>query len=475
MFDIDQLMNSPIDFVDYLSNTNAEESDLGVYKNILNIYNENNQIFDDIPILLTKKDIQTTEINTLVRIKCFVTERLPLEYFPYKFPVNDVFKSCLMGQNIEFLNDKASEINKYLRERHVYHARTPYPLSNWVTKDHSYSTSFILKFAYNPPLQPYEILDVIGIITDSVDDTFFEMNTKQTTFIALFHLKGTSLYKDISMFNMFIADARNLVLSVFVSLFCDESIGKILLFWLVSKVSHTKYDKAFGTFTLNLYNVSSDDSKALSAILNEFCTSFKCIDCAIDILNQDPFHSNDFDSHESHPIMIMNSTRIMINETNLKTGKFDEKGTRNVLILKKLVEEGKIQLINGVNQYISSLCQILVVSSKKSLFSVDVSIQVNKTNITTPQLTDEHISIIRAYIENIRNFSLSDEEDSIQHLEDLIIDSKNSLKLSQDSISLLYLFARLNSISYGSQIVTEEIWFEAREAFKAKCLDSSMS
>jgi len=174
------------------------------------------------------------------------------------------------------------------------------------------------------------------------------------------------------------------------------------------------------------------------------------------------------------PLQLPFHSHLLIDETKMECGQLTTLGLNNIKLLQDLLRQQTLKYEFHVYQ-LDYECDIrcLIISSTKSILSSDIYIRYQTeqeiNQITFPNLSKEQIDNIRRYLTYVGqqieldqtiNSASSDINTYIQ--EDFVNMRKQKLLTNLDDFHLLLVLARLQTLSYGENTLTQSHWNQAK-------------
>ncbi|CAF2145921.1 unnamed protein product [Rotaria magnacalcarata] len=277
--------------------------------------------------------------------------------------------------------------------------------------------------------------------------------------------------------------ARQYTLSLFESIFPnDKLLCEYLLLHIISRIYVRQLSVAYGKLSLNISNISAEQLSALEQLLQTILPLHSRLSITIDTLNTMQLMPNkdvaiddsDASQLKQTPLQLPFSSHLLIDETKMECGQLTTLGLNNIKLLQDLLRLQTLKYEFHVYQ-LDYECDVrcLIVSSTKSILSCDVHVRYQSEqevkDITFPNVAKEQIDNIRCYLtyvgqqlefdKTMNNIS-SDINTHIQ--EDFVNMRKQKLLTNLDDFHHLLVLARLEALSYGENVLTENHWNQAK-------------
>lgn len=487
---LDQILENPLEFIENLAQEENEEPDFGLNKLLNQYFKENPQDIHKIPLVCNLEDMQATFPGSLVRLRCSLAYSNETEYFPYRFLYQGKYKSCLLNE--EMPEDAPQDDLECLRKRYLYTAISIRPMTDWFLKESSTRVSHrkstttskkssnetirntpfdvIIKTAIEFKIRStFDTVDVIGVFSNA-DDSFELLDgmakRQLPTFLGLSFLEThcnsfNEQLQDISEIRKHILDILSTVL--------EPNQSKILLLWLLSSFTHSVGGTQLGSFSLNFSGANPEHVAQIVKIIENSVPLMKIINVSQEDLSKSNFVVEITDNGIFGDLKASSGTRFVINETELHEGEFSQKGARNIMVLKEMIEEQQIPFVyhDLINEpYSNQSCfRYIDFSSTKSLFKFDYSTQIGETPEFV-EIPEDQFIVIRKYLEyqtNLPKAEFNAEEEKF--IREKLTQKISEQKLTQERAQLMFLFFLLNMNSYGRKASIDNVWNETIEIF----------
>uniref|UniRef100_A0A915KDJ2 Mini-chromosome maintenance complex-binding protein n=1 Tax=Romanomermis culicivorax TaxID=13658 RepID=A0A915KDJ2_ROMCU len=292
-----------------------------------------------------------------------------------------------------------------------------------------------------------QILSSFRSFHDIGDDQTKQENVEQSRKLAVDYLKG--------------------------SLSNDELAAEYLLCNLICSTIRKEL-LILAKFTLNLYNVDSDQADKICNCLSLIYPKVQYLPLRLDILNKESLvPRKDYESNclETARLQLSSGTLLIVDETKLTSGQLNEQGIKNIAALKTLIVHQKLDydfVYHGV-EFPTDL-NILVLSEGISCLSNDYALPLNKSLETLTLNNDiRSLNVIRQYLMNIRSTDFTI-EDSVQEIirDDFVNMRRNEASVDQTRLHELLSLARWLNCSIKTQCLTESTWKKAKDMESAR-------
>ena len=500
--DFEEFLQNPSSYIHKLAQVETGEYDLGMKKLIDQNFRENPEQFYHIPIVSTLEEFHKTAPGTIVRLRCNIIEGPDREMFPYQFLCNGEFFSCLLDQTIP---EGAGDLNpRTLGERYCYTGISIRPMTDWfnetITQQNqklrtgqtasTYSEQNKKKEEHEKDSIPFkiklkttynlknksnlEMIDFIGCFVEEeeIDPSEFNgFDASLPTFIAFSYIPPAYFVPNtfgIDINKETMREMRNNVLQILSSIF-DEFQAKIFLLWLITKPTHFVGQIQMGGFNLNFHGVSGQEIEYVNGLMNAICPLYQFLEITPAVLNEKELKpiisEKDDESANISPLFCSSGTRYFFYEPKLIANELNETGVKNIEVLQSLVDLNQITIdIYGADYTFNLFNTIFSLSEEKSIFAFDLSIPIE--SISTPEITEEQINLIRFYVDQQRSFIFDASKTNEELFKNrLVTFQKEHGSLSQERMQLLFLFMMNTAKSIGEEEISLEICKEAEELF----------
>lgn len=488
--DFETLFSNPKQFIDNIVQVSDEKPDLGIQRRINEFFETNPESVNQIPVIATLGHLQMTIPGTLVRVRCVIIKYIDNEYIHLRQHCNGKYYTTIYQQDIPEDADRP-DVRSMANRICMLVSSIP-NISEWLVSElqpdvnpsnpslnlKEFSSEQMVrileepfqlnaKFLYEQPDLPCTIYDFIGFIDDDapwgVGESFSSTNP---TFIALTSVPVQSLYiPQIPSPEPSLSEVRGHLMSFLTQIF-DPPQAELLLLWMIGSVKSRKSGILLGLFSLNLFGCTKHIAKLIIHLFKYLFTAIIDIPLSIDYFNSIPFIPTvENQELKPTPLILASGTRLIIDETELDVGNFNQTGIENCQIIRKIFDQQQIDYVfEGELLSFNISYPTLILSQTRTILS-DQQTQIQAFcpvgNVNQPEINIDPnlLMIIRRYIENIRycEFSISDEDSKFTQ-EQLFKLLQSNRELTQANLHFLMIIAKLCSISLGSNSITKEIW-----------------
>jgi len=483
MFDLDFLIRSPSEFVDFLAQNIDNEGDFGINRCLLECYKQNNNCFDGLDQVSTMSDYMEIIPGKLTKFRCCLAADVATEYFPLRVFSEGKYHTPFLNGSIP---EDIYEQIPIMSERRIILAFSVHSMASWMRKeilpkkndphlaesesnnpeiDSDDSMLANIKVAFDYNVKPFHIVDVIGVFEnlpehDISSDTFFHhdgFSSSLPTFIGLCIIPIRANIPYQMTYN-----TRDVYQGVFS--FFNQYFGlmqtEMLMLWLAGRVTHRIGEIPFGLFSLNLFGVSCDNANSIYSILESVCSYIAKVNLNVASFNRQSLKPKVIQNDIHNTVFLSpTETRYIVDETSLDVGNFNEVGTENLNLIKKLMDDQSLSYyIEKADYEIPVSCPVLSLSISRSVLKCQVSIPLGETKEIPDSNSIADLDIIRHYIERIRFHEANPSETNGSIMHERLISIMNECVISQESLQLLYLLALLKACLVGENDISEEIW-----------------
>jgi len=257
-------------------------------------------------------------------------------------------------------------------------------------------------------------------------------------------------------------------------------LGLCFLLLLLLSFSRFKRHHTFAVGKLSINIVSfperEDFRSTLQSVLSSLVAKLVFFPLTLNNLNQVqlvPKKNYETNRLSTGLLQLCEGTHLVLDETQLTAGSLDGTGTKNLQYLNETLLWQHVQYDFLYNQIEFPVdIPTLILSSGKSLLGCDCRIPLlNRNNPFIPsQMTNEDfLDRCRFYIAFIRSFDfeLSEELTKIVQ-EDFVRIRKQNASVTQEDFHLWLTLARLISLSFGENSLTQERWEYVTSLEKAR-------
>ncbi|XP_040581636.1 mini-chromosome maintenance complex-binding protein [Lepeophtheirus salmonis] len=348
----------------------------------------------------------------------------------------------------------------------------------------------------SPDLVLNEPIDLFGIIAMSEEediqssDENIQVRVPPPSIVPRIHVL---LYKKLTHINPLLplslkyptceldmGGVREEVVSVFSNLlFGDRLSAEYLICHLASRVYGRNDVHSLGKYSLNLINVPlhGDYVSRFASVLSNILSCCHYLPLTIQNLNSFTFiPRKDYNANRliSGILQLCAGTHLILDETQLDSGKLTSDGLKNLTALGNLITWQKVEYNFSYYQMeFSADVPCLILSEGRSMLPSDVLIPLKPNHSTSYSVIDEKFKNIQDNIfadEKILNkfrkfltitqncpYDITDEvQKSIQ--DDFVVERKNNPNYSAEDLSNRLLLARFVSLTYGNTTLTPEVW-----------------
>lgn len=500
--DCDLLLNNPKQLIDDLAQVTDEMPDLGLKEKIDLFLSENPDFLDQIPVVATLGHLQMTLPGTLVRLRCVLVQNLGTDYLPLRIPGKDKYYTPIYQQDIPD-DVEMPDTRTFAQRTTMLVSSIPF-ISPWLINEFRpdiepqsqqlslqdfktadpgtlFEEPFQLKakFLYNQPDVPCLMYDLIGFIDDpepinsqstNLDEEYY---SSIPAFITLTSTKVESLYTpEIASTGPSLGEMRAQLMSFLTEIF-EPLQAELLLLWLVGCVKSRKEECIIGLFSLNLFEVDPDVAQFIINLFRYLLTSVIDISLNIDTLNSISLRpSIEHCELKPTPLIAASETRLIINETELDVGNFNQTGTENCRILQKIIGQQAVDYaFEGEIFQIFVSYPTLILSQTRSVLSdplnpIQAYAPIGEVRQPDSEINPDLLVLLRNYIENIRylDFDIQDEDTKFaeNQLHSVI---QSNRELTHNDLHFLMILNKLNCISHGADSINKEIWDRSLEIF----------
>lgn len=506
-FDFSRFIHSPCDFIQDRIQTRVDPPDFGITEDLNKIFAENPKLINQIPLVTKLSEVQACLPESLVRIRAVMRSfnesivvplAIETENGNYSFLARskipediivseDVIFNPTPGINfhlatgnqiiVELVDDYTQWTSEYLQTQKMQISKKSHDC-------HCNPTLILVRDLKNDNnlSKCYKVVDIIGYFEESQFDSgnspFDSFTAFIPTFVSLYS-KPVDYFFDIDRLpeDQF-ENARQITLKLLSTVF-DEKTAEIVLLWLLSRVRSRVGAQLVGIFSLNLFEISPEQPQIIINFLNNLCTSLTAYSCSIDNLNQKNLKPTIFmEGYQKSPIFSFENNRIIFDETQLSEGTLNETGTQNLRMINELVNFQSIVIQNLVSEpgtsdnfqfdmKIDISNPSLVLSTTRSLIDCDIHIPCSIVGIGEINVSEEELSIARAFIDQARfseiNLEKISKENSEAVIAKILAVKKSNDKYTQADLNLFVEIATCIMISHGTTEMTNDILTVAEE------------
>ena len=265
-------------------------------------------------------------------------------------------------------------------------------------------------------------------------------------------------------------------------LFGDCLAADYLICHLLSSIYARKDFLCLGTFPLNITHFPVAKYKAFPKDLYKFLTLFveksHLLEVTCENLNDfmlSPKKDYDCNRLTSGILQLGDNTHLVIDETGLTTGQLTPAGRENYSTICDLINFQKVTYdFKYYKMEYDTDIPVLILSETKSFIpcQIHVALKIDPESenhypqvieITEQYLKDEiRLTNIRQYIEVMRKIKFEFNDDIVQEIQDDFVKMRQTNRnINADHLHSLMIFARLLSLSHGSNTLTTEYWKRA--------------
>jgi len=305
----------------------------------------------------------------------------------------------------------------------------------------------------------YRKLDHFLLVASSIPKLYREIGTINPKELALWVRKDLIAYLSCALGN-------------------DDLVAEYLLLNLLCRVFKRHHTFAVGKLSINIVSFPEreDFRSTLQSVLSSLVAKLVFFPLTLNNLNQVqlvPKKNYETNRLSTGLLQLCEGTHLVLDETQLTAGSLDGTGTKNLQYLNETLLWQHVQYDFLYNQIEFPVdIPTLILSSGKSLLGCDCRIPLlNRNNPFIPsQMTNEDfLDRCRFYIAFIRSFDfeLSEELTKIVQ-EDFVRIRKQNASVTQEDFHLWLTLARLISLSFGENSLTQERWEYVTSLEKAR-------
>eukprot|EP00096_Caligus_rogercresseyi_P012514 TRINITY_DN5267_c0_g1_i1.p1 TRINITY_DN5267_c0_g1~~TRINITY_DN5267_c0_g1_i1.p1 ORF type:complete len:627 (-),score=197.35 TRINITY_DN5267_c0_g1_i1:48-1928(-) len=264
-------------------------------------------------------------------------------------------------------------------------------------------------------------------------------------------------------------------------LFGDRLSAEYFLCHLASRVYGSRRDatSCLGKYSLNLSNVPlvASYTSRLASFLGSLLTSLHYLPLTIQNLNTLTLvPRKDYEANRLVAGMLQLSpgTHLILDETQLDTGKLSADGLKNLTALGNIINWQKVEYnFNFYPMEFSTDVPCLILSEGRSILPSDVFIPLKPNHATSHAVIEEKFKALqggllsdekllnkfRMFMTIIKNipYDISDDiQESIQ--DDFVNERKRDPSHSPEDLGNRLILARLFSLTHGNMTLTPEVW-----------------
>ncbi|XP_015593977.1 mini-chromosome maintenance complex-binding protein isoform X2 [Cephus cinctus] len=347
-----------------------------------------------------------------------------------------------------------------------------------------------------------QILEIVGFISldpalslihdseDAMDDSEVQIHNPPTSLVPRLHaVKITSLTRHhvdscpqiVSRAEQIRAELHMILSQI---LFGDTLAADYLICHLISSIYLRKDALCLGSFPINITNFSFGKfrtfPKDLYEILSLLVPKSHYLECSLEALNDMcliPKKDYDCNRLTSGILQLSNNTHLVIDETQLSSGRVSANGRKNYEAIGDLVKFQKVSYdFTYYPMEFETDIPVLILSEVKSFIPCVIQVIVKPDEDTEnlyPQVVqaakqylkdDKRLNDIRQYLESMRHsdFQFNDEiVDTIQ--EDFVKMRQSDQNINADNLHSLMVLARLMSLSHGTNTLTKDYWKQSMD------------
>ena len=500
----EQFFENPKNYINHLIQVSDVRPDFGLKDQLDQVFNGNPDIINKVPIISTTGHLNMTKPGSLVRLRCVYVTFVTHELIHLRAHHQGVYYSPIIHS--EFPEGCQLVDEDKIEMRYVYLFSSVPSLSPWLISEMTpdlveddktnignlnleelqkidprqmFEEPFQInvKFLHGIPEKPGVIYDIVGFITDPepfYQDVDFELGndiySTIPTFVGLTYCEVKSLYNPlISSPEPSLSEIRAHIINIFTSVL-EPIQAEILLLWMVGNVKVRKDEILLGLFSLNFFGATPEIANSLIHFFKFILTSVENVTLTCESLNsinlRPTIENMEF---KSTPLSAPNNTKLIIDETKLSVGHFNEVGVKNLQILQQVIDDQSIDYqieCSPIKIFLSF--PTLIISTSRSLLNTQMYYPIGNINQTNLNVDPALLALIRKYLENIKNFDyvMSEEDGQLvqQELTEILKSDKN---IQQNDLHLLMILNQLNCISAGDSKITKERWDQSVFLFKS--------
>lgn len=260
----------------------------------------------------------------------------------------------------------------------------------------------------------------------------------------------------------------------------DNNLSELLILGICSEIFNRVSDVNIGNFTLNITGLLKK-SDSIIELLKKYLPYVCIYKVTVNNLNNDkliPTFNPDTEKLSSPPITYLEGGLVVLDETNLDTGKLSENGMTNFSFLTKTIDSQILTLDypynNGVDIPISSAFIIIseggsiiskALKSVKSINFKDIKVlSENNLKEEFEQISEEDVKtyfkLLKYYTHPkfTKNFEISDEV-SLK-LQEYFVEQRKEKNFDSEEFSLFINLSKLRAISYGRNKLDYDLDFK---------------
>lgn len=484
--DLQSFFADPVSYIHDICQECDQPPDFGLNQALKQLYENDPHTFDLVPLVTSPKQMLMYPPGQLLRLRIIKVSLNDDEYIFLRYSVGGEMRTPLISN--EFIDGEPIGSPRDMVLRLCIVAQTIPGITPWLKSCYdpdeippSPHLTFGLDQQFNLEIiEPAQIMakatfeisnsvsipvDLIGFFMeasemDSVNENFLN---SLPVFVTLAEFPVVTLIPTISQFQYTLVELRQMVLNLFTK-YMGELPAQFLLMWLMLKIQGNRdvidFENTF--ISLNIFGCDESIENAIISFIEYICTAVVTVSLNTSDLNGIKLSPRKEENQFfSSPLTAANDTRLIIKESSLAEGKFQQSGIDNLQILHKLITEEKIDYFFGVSNYEAPVSMpVLILSNSRSILKPTLNVPIGDVNkdiqIDVPL---EELNAIRYYIDTARHnhFTFATKEN-----EEIIKEKiKELIKLqtySERDIHTMMTMIHLESCSLGVEIVTNEIW-----------------
>ncbi|OHS96799.1 hypothetical protein TRFO_36955 [Tritrichomonas foetus] len=500
--DFTKFRENPKQYISNLAQVTDQTPDLGIKDQLDNVFNSNPELINTIPIVSTMGHLNMTMPGTLVRLRCVLIKNAYSEFIFHRVHHEGRFYTAIISEEAPE-NCQLPDMQSMVA-RNVYLFSSVPSFSDWMitemTPEHEpanpnlnieevqkVNTRLMFEEAFQTQVKmlhaisekPGIVYDVIGFLSepeplrvnplgfDIPEDDFY---STIPVFVGLTSCEVKSLYMPVlNSPEPSLPEIRAQLLNILAAVF-EPVQAEILLLWMLGSVKARTPEIIRGLFSLNFFGATPEIANTLTHLFKFLFTSSMSIPMNCNTLNTMPLNPS-VENNEFHstPFSVPLDTRLIIDETGLDVGQFNEIGVHNINILKKIIDEQTVDYLFEKAYYnINVSYPVLVLSKCKSLLETQVCFPIGNVKSANLSLDPTLLILIRKYLENVKNldYVMSDEDSNfVQEAITSIL--KADKEIHPIELHILMIINTLNCISLGAPAITKEIWDHSVMIFNA--------
>ncbi|KAH0786395.1 Mini-chromosome maintenance complex-binding protein [Histomonas meleagridis] len=502
--DLNAFFQNPIKFIDEIAQFSDVRPDFGINQAIVNAVNENPEILNSLPLITSLGHLQTIAPGSIARFRVTFLSNYGNDCIPLKLKCGDRFFTPLLGQDVpegcepfdlqsmisrqKIVVSSVSTQTKWLREYNSL-GYDQVQSSGHLTIDPNQSTfdedlfeepfQAVARFLTNTSERPLVVMDLIGFIEEPVavlPNT--EINNSLEVYLST--LPNILVFASFPVNFLYspifpgptppLPQVREKIIQ-FLSIFFQPITAELILLWLIGRVRSRVGTLPIGIFSLNLFGANESIASCVVQILIYLCTSLNFIDIHCNAMNERTLQPAMKDG-EFKPTSLssINNTRIIIDETRLSEGTLQQTGVQNYVLLRHAVESQVVPFLYELYEKdVETSFPFLILSQARSFIKANVSVPIGEVRFTEFNADPNVIALMRTYVEQMRggDFIVGDNEEAQQLMQQHLVElMRADSRVDQFDLHLLMTLNQLNSISFGQNQFSQQIWNHSVELFK---------